>query len=645
MIPRGAFGDFVPDHGPDSVGGAEGVDEVEEQSGFPGAFRLRDGESLVPEADRGVLRLGDKGRVEDMPVVRIEPERRAGAVPFRRDDRGGGSVRESADGVPVGFDLAQPFVGEGLSRGAEDDRAPVRDPRREEPVFVVPGPEHGPAVVPEGFEQLVRLSRQRVQLLLRHPGPVGDAVHRQKIAGGLFWLFRDGIGGDLIVHAGLLEKIRQAAPDRRGLRSRHGQIPPEGARFVHAPDQPGVIDERDGDPVALGDRVPVRNGGEDLLRGGRVTGSLCEIRHDLRHLTAGERRVGGLRVHADGQAGEERRRRIGRIPRFPRRGFRDFPVRQRPEQHGVELRLRHGAVRIEAAAAHAVDRSGLLGPADVRVCPVVGGHVGKVRADGGRQRRRERENQRRKEDGQREKPRREGSDSFHMLLRKKKGAAERAEWAGKKRLPVQCAVDLLRGKSGRGTGLFAEVAIEQALEGSAVTGFVLRHFVNGVVDGVEVGGLGLLRQIELAGAGSVFGGDAELEVGLGGRCHDLAEHFRELGGVLRLFVSGLFPVEPDFRIALAESDAGHGEVHADLGALALEVGAESFDDFGGNAFDDADLMLGGPVQVFLDDFLELLARGLAEGTFFGADIALDDLAADGASPFFHGVIPPDTVDD
>ena len=72
--------------------------------------------------------------------------------------------------------------------------------------------------------------------------------------------------------------------------------------------------------------------------------------------------------------------------------------------------------------------------------------------------------------------------------------------------------------------------------------------------------------------------DAHLEVLLGGVGHDLAQKLSELSGVLGLLVGGLLPVQADLGIALAVSDAGHGEIHTDLGALALEVGAQVSDD-------------------------------------------------------------------
>ena len=51
--------------------------------------------------------------------------------------------------------------------------------------------------------------------------------------------------------------------------------------------------------------------------------------------------------------------------------------------------------------------------------------------------------------------------------------------------------------------LLAEVALQQAFESLAMARLVTGHLVHGVVDGVQVQGLGQLGQLELAGGGAV----------------------------------------------------------------------------------------------------------------------------------------------
>lgn len=80
----------------------------------------------------------------------------------------------------------------------------------------------------------------------------------------------------------------------------------------------------------------------------------------------------------------------------------------------------------------------------------------------------------------------------------------------------------------------AEVALQQALEGLAVSRFVAGHLVHGVVDGVQVVLLGQLGQLELAQGGAVLSLDPHLQVLLGGVGHHVAQQLRELGGVLGL---------------------------------------------------------------------------------------------------------------
>ena len=164
----------------------------------------------------------------------------------------------------------------------------------------------------------------------------------------------------------------------------------------------------------------------------------------------------------------------------------------------------------------------------------------------------------------------------------------------------------------------------QTLECLAVASFVAGHLVDRVVDGIEVGSLGTLGKVDLASGGAVLGLDAELEVLLGGGGHNLAEKLGELGGMLGLLMGGLLVVEADLGIALTEGDARHREVHADLGALAVEVGAEVLDDVLGDALSlaDADDMLGSPGELAL-----LLGEAGAGALALRADVVGGELVS------------------
>ena len=111
--------------------------------------------------------------------------------------------------------------------------------------------------------------------------------------------------------------------------------------------------------------------------------------------------------------------------------------------------------------------------------------------------------------------------------------------------------------------------------------------------------------------------DSLHEVLLGGGGDDFTDQLGELCGVLRLFVGGFLPIEPDLGIAFAVSGSRHREVHADLGALAFEVGFQSFHDIGGDALRDADDVLCRPRSHAFFDLDELLFGSLAEGAFLG----------------------------
>ena len=116
------------------------------------------------------------------------------------------------------------------------------------------------------------------------------------------------------------------------------------------------------------------------------------------------------------------------------------------------------------------------------------------------------------------------------------------------------------------------------MECFAVASFVASHFMNGVMDSIQVSSLSSLSQVELACGSAVFGFDADSQVLLGGGGDDFAQQLCELGSVLSLFVGSLLPVQADFGIAFPVSDASHAQVHTDLGAFALEVGHQLLED-------------------------------------------------------------------
>ena len=92
----------------------------------------------------------------------------------------------------------------------------------------------------------------------------------------------------------------------------------------------------------------------------------------------------------------------------------------------------------------------------------------------------------------------------------------------------------------------------------------------------------------------------------------------------------------DLRVALALCDAGHGQIHADLAALTLEVCAQTIDDLLRDALGlaDADDVLG---HISVAGLLnECGSRSLADGALL-RDGAFSDITTNGADILFHKI--------
>ena len=117
--------------------------------------------------------------------------------------------------------------------------------------------------------------------------------------------------------------------------------------------------------------------------------------------------------------------------------------------------------------------------------------------------------------------------------------------------------------------------------------------------------------------------------------------------MLGLLQAGLFPVHADLGIALAMGHTGHGQIHTDLGALALEVGAQTVDDLLADILGDivakdlayAHDVLGGPGLLFRLQ-QELVAADVADRALGGGNITLVNITANRTDPLFHSKFPP-----
>ena len=98
--------------------------------------------------------------------------------------------------------------------------------------------------------------------------------------------------------------------------------------------------------------------------------------------------------------------------------------------------------------------------------------------------------------------------------------------------------------------LLAEVSLEETLECSSVSCFVLGHFVNCIVDGVQILLLSLCCQLFLACTCAGFGFYSHLQILLRGISNSLAQQFSELRSMLCFFPCCLFIVKTYFWVKL-----------------------------------------------------------------------------------------------
>ena len=120
-----------------------------------------------------------------------------------------------------------------------------------------------------------------------------------------------------------------------------------------------------------------------------------------------------------------------------------------------------------------------------------------------------------------------------------------------------------------------EISLQQAVESGAVARFVLRHFVNGVVNGVVAELFRPLGDRQFAFAGARFRRNPQLQILFRGIGDAFAEQLRKLGCVLRFLIRIALVSLRDFGIAFPLSYASHREIHAHFGAFAFKIGAET----------------------------------------------------------------------
>ena len=123
--------------------------------------------------------------------------------------------------------------------------------------------------------------------------------------------------------------------------------------------------------------------------------------------------------------------------------------------------------------------------------------------------------------------------------------------------------------------------------------------------------------------------------------HHFAQHLGELRGMFRFLKGSLLPVQANFRVALAVRHARHRQIHADLGAFALEVLAQALNDFLRRALRNAHDVLRRPCHFgFLLD--ELARRRLANRALLRRLLAFVNITAHAANPL-HIDVPPQFI--
>lgn len=182
--------------------------------------------------------------------------------------------------------------------------------------------------------------------------------------------------------------------------------------------------------------------------------------------------------------------------------------------------------------------------------------------------------------------------------------------------------------------LLGEIALKQAVESLAVACFVLAHLVYGVMHGIITQLFGPLGNHQLAIAGS--------ELGLGAHLHILrcavGEHFAQKFGKLCCMLGFFEGIASEglsyFGVSLSLGLTAHGQVHANLAALARKIVAQTLHNLRIQSFCYTYAML---ISVyFLGAFLNLYECVYsAYRADFRHRLALDYFAADGALVLFH----------
>jgi hypothetical protein len=184
-----------------------------------------------------------------------------------------------------------------------------------------------------------------------------------------------------------------------------------------------------------------------------------------------------------------------------------------------------------------------------------------------------------------------------------------------------------------------KIPFQQSLKRPAVPRFVFAHLMHGVVYGVKVQLLGLCRNVFFTLCRAVFRHNAHFKILFGGYIDNLAQQFREFGGMFRFFKRDPLVRFRNLGIPFTVGLAAHSEVHTHFDTFARKVLAKPFDYFGVNVFGDANSVFIGENQIRAGLLFEFSGRRLALGTEFGRLFARVDIAANRTNKLFHNDTP------
>ena len=152
--------------------------------------------------------------------------------------------------------------------------------------------------------------------------------------------------------------------------------------------------------------------------------------------------------------------------------------------------------------------------------------------------------------------------------------------------------------------LFLEVSVVQSFETSTMTSFVTSHFMNSIMDSIEVQLLSTLSDTGLVCASTAFSVHTFLQVGLGVP-YAVTQQLSELGSVFSLFPCKALESLSDFRIAFTISLTAHSQIHTNFCAFTHEVSVQVLDHLFVATFSYAYSVLGNKFQSGIIHFLEL----------------------------------------